>query len=211
MHTTGLRSHDFRIEIAGTPATLQDLFPAFDERDRLGIVIASDHGARGAATLILAMVTGFYDRLRAAGEPFFAYADYFAFHVGDRRGDLGMVDIWPDHKEVVVPADAEAILEAVNDRGVTRLLVPDGRPEALSLAPETLAGAKRRIAGALAYAPGGVVPDADVTVSGSPGSATFVAQMLEASGAPDADALAVETFRRLPLDEALGLLAPAPG
>ena len=55
------------------------------------------------------------------------------------------------------------------------------------------------------------VPDADVTVSGSPGSATFVAQMLEASGAPDDDALAVETFRRLPLDEALGLLAPAPG
>jgi hypothetical protein len=211
MHTTGLSRHDFRIEIAGAPAPVEDLFPGFDEHDRLGVVITSDDGARGAATLILATVTGFYDRLRAAGEPFFAYADYFAFHVGDRRGNLGQLDIWPDHKEVVVPSDAEALLEAINDRGVTRLLVPDGRPGTPSLARETLAGARRRIAGSLAYAPGGAVPDADVRVSGSPGSATFVEQMLQSTGAGDARPLDSETFRRLRLEEALGLLAPAPG
>jgi hypothetical protein len=211
VHTTTLRSHDFRIEIDGAPAAVDDLFPGFDEHERLGIVITSDHGARGAAALILATVTAFYDRLRAAGEPFFAYADYFAFHVGDRHGDLGMIDVWPDHKEVVVPADAEAVLEAVNDRAVTLLLVPDGRPAAPSLARETLAGAQRRIAGALAYAPNGAVRGADVTVSGGGASATFVEQMLEASGAADARPLDTETFRRLPLEEALGLLVPAPG
>jgi len=211
VHTTTLRSHDFRIEIDGAPAGLEDLFPGFDEHDRLGIVITSDAGARGAATLILAAVTAFYDRLRAAGEPFFAYADYFAFHIGGRHGDLGMIDVWPDHKEVVVPADAEAVLQAINDRGVTRLLVPDGRPGTPSFARETLAGAERRILDALAYAPGGAVAGADVTVSGGPGSATFVEQMLQDSDAADARPLSAETFRRIHLEEALGLLAPAPG
>jgi hypothetical protein len=111
----------------------------------------------------------------------------------------------------VVPADPEAVLQAINDRGVTRLLVPAGRPGTPSLARQTLAGAERRISGALAYAPGGTVPDADVTVTGCPGSATFVEQMLEASGAADTRALDAEAFRRLRLQEALGLLAPAPG
>jgi hypothetical protein len=31
----------------------------------------------------------------------------------------------PPHKEVIVDDDAEQILEAINDRGITRLLVED--------------------------------------------------------------------------------------
>jgi hypothetical protein len=208
LHTTGLRSHDFRIQITGTPATVDDLFPGFDEHDRLGIVLTADHGAAGAATLVLAAVTAFYDRLRAAGEPFFAYADYFAFHVGRRRGDLRKLDVWPPHKEVVVPADPDRVLEAINDRAVTRLLVPDGPGVTPDLAPETRAGAERRIVTALAYAPGGVVPGAEVTVAGSPRSRAFVAQMLD--GALGPRPLDAETFRSLTLTEALGLLTPPP-
>jgi hypothetical protein len=210
VHTTALRSHDFRIEIDRAPAAVPDVFPGFDEHDRLGIVITSDDGARGAATLILATVTAFYDRLRAAGRPSFAYADYFAFHVGDRHGDLRKLDVWPPHKEVVVPAEAEAVLQAINDRGVTRLLVPDGPPGPPSLARETRESAERRIAGALAYAPAGTVADAEVTVSGSPASAGFITQMLDSTGAADPRPADAETFRRLPLEAALGLLAPAP-
>lgn len=209
MHTTGLRSHDFRIDIGGTPAALEDVFPGFDEHDRLGIVITADHGAAGAATLILAAVTAFYDRLRRAGEPFFAYADYFAFHVGRRRGDLRQLDVWPPHKEVVVPAEADRVLEAINDRGVTRLVVPDGPGGTPDPAPETRASAVRSIVTALAYAPEGVVPHAEVTVSGSPEAEAFVGQML--NGAAGVRPLSAETFRRLTLDEALGRLTPPPG
>ncbi len=37
-----------------------------------------------------------------------------------------MFDVWPDHKEVTVPDHAEELLQAINDRGITRLLVEDG-------------------------------------------------------------------------------------
>ncbi len=208
MHTTGLRSQDFRIEIAGAAATLEDLFPGFNEHDRLGIVITSDHGARDAAMLVLATVTAFYDRLRAAGEPFFAYADYFAFHVGARRGNLCQLDVWPEHKEVVVPSRAEVVLQAVNDRGVTRLVVPDGRPASGVLAPETADSARRRIVSAVAYGVGRSVPGADVTIAGGERPAAFATQMLETTGAPAATVPRdwVQMFRRIDLEEALGLL-----
>ena len=55
---------------------------------------------------------------------FFAYPDYFALHVGQPHGSLRKLDVFPDHKEIVVPADAESIVRAINDRGITRLLVP---------------------------------------------------------------------------------------
>jgi hypothetical protein len=213
MHTTGLRSHDFRIEIAGAPATIEDLFPGFDEHDRLGIVITSDHGAAGAATLILAAVTAFYDRLRARGEPFFAYADYFAFHVGRPRGSLRELDVYPEHKEVVVPAEAEAVLQAINDRGVTRLLIPDAPPRPLDLAAETAAGARRRIRTVLAYRADGNPAGGDRVVTGSAASAQFVEQMLQSTGAARTGPApgTPQTFRPVDLESALGMLQPGPG
>ena len=61
-----------------------------------------------------------------------------------------------------MPNDAERILEAINDRGVTRLLVPDAppgrsRPEP-DLERETLHSAQRRIRTALVYSPTGQHP-----------------------------------------------------
>ena len=98
------------------------MFPGFDGHDRLAIVIHDQFGAAGAGSLILAAVTAFYDHLRATGGPFFAYADYFAFHVGADHGTLRKLDVYPAHKEVVVPNEAEQIL-----RGDQR---PRGHPPA---------------------------------------------------------------------------------
>ena len=214
MHTTGLRAADFRLVIsggAGGPADIDDLFPAFDEHDRLGIVLASDNAAAGAATLILATVTAFYDRLRAVGEPFFAYPDFFAFHVGRRRGSLRKLDVYPEHKEVVVPAEPEAVARAVNDRAITRLLVPDGTGRSDAIANETRASAGRRIRTALAYASDGHPADPDVTLARSPNADAFVEQMLEATGAPPTlRGDGQQHFRRVELEAALRLLAPAP-
>jgi hypothetical protein len=211
MHTSALRSEQFEITVEGCPATIADVFPGFDERDRLGIVIHDDLGAAGAGSLILAAVTAFYDRLRATGEEFFAYADYFAFHVGADRGSLRKLDVYPAHKEVVVPSDAERILEAINDRGVTRLLVPDVEPTEPGFARETLHSARRRIRTALAYSPTGRAAEPDVLVRGSAHSDTYIHAML---GGPEAQAEEPEpaqSFRRIDPRQALGMLLETRG
>src|SRR5919199_663538 len=95
---------------------------------RVGAVVRTPCGAVGASTLILAAVTAFYDVQRAGGEDFFIYPDFFLFHVGRPLGDHSMLDVWPGHKEVVVTGGPDALLEAINDRGVTHLAVEDGAP-----------------------------------------------------------------------------------
>lgn len=207
MHTTGLRSEEFQITVDGRPASIQDVFPGFSEHDRLGIVIHERLGAAGAGSLILAAVTAFYDRLRATGESFFAYADYFAVHVGADRGTLRKLDVYPAHKEVVVANDAELILEAINDRGVTRLLVPEVAPTEPELARETRHSARRRIATALAYSPAGRVADPDILVRGSAQSDAYIHAMLAQPG----EALPAQGFRRVAHDQALGMLVAPRG
>jgi hypothetical protein len=250
MHTAEeLRSSFFRIALAGRELGLTELFDGFDERDRLGVVVHSPHGAVGASGLITAAVTAFYDIQRARGPDFFIYPDYFLFHAGRPLGDHSMLDIWPGHKEVVVDDEAERILEAVNDRAITRLVVEDGEPADAAFERETLASARERIVTCLAYSPSGRVRDADVTIASNPVTEGYVetvldpeAHLAELRGGDDptgayAEAIAaragevepevrarirdgraalaedgvpVETYRRIGLDQALGLLTAGP-
>src|SRR6476620_11743846 len=127
MHTTtDLSSSSFSIRMDGTPGDIESVVAGFSDRDRLGVVVREPCGAIGASTLILAAITAYYDVWRSRSDDFFIYPDYFLFHVARPLGDHGMLDIWPSHKEVVVEDDPEQLLRAINDRGVSRLLVPDG-------------------------------------------------------------------------------------
>ena len=226
MHSSReLASSSFGIEIDGTPATIDDLLPGFTDSDRLGVVVRRACGVVGSSALVLASVTAFYDVQRARGEDFFIYPDYFVFHVGRKLGSHNRFDIWPPHKEVVVADDPEEVLRAINDRGVTRLVVEDGSPGEGAFARETLASARARIVTAVVYSANGRTRDADVTIAGNDVTEHYVAGVLEQSrdvpaGERDRIAAArahlqhdgrpVETYRRVDLDEALGLLAPAP-
>jgi hypothetical protein len=220
VHTsTELRSDHFTITVAGQPASIDSLFPGFTLHDRLGIVLVSDWAGAGASTVVLAAVTAFYDRLRAEQDEFFAYPDYFSFHVGGLRGSLHMLDVFPEHKEVVVDPEPEQILRAINDRGVTRLLVEaaqGGEPVEAAQGGEprlesyTRASAERRILTALAYSPAGRVPDPDVLVTGSAKAESYVAAMLGPATEPLTARAAllqgdrpVESFRRITVDQAL--------
>ena len=226
MHTTKeLTSRSFDVEIDGRPVSLHAIFPGFDERDRLGVVVRHPCGGVGASTLVLATVTAYYDYQRACSDDFFIYPDYFLFHVGGPLGDHNMLDVWPSHKEVVVVDDAEELLRAINDRGITRLAVEDGTPGEPSFDRETLASARARIVTALAYSPDGRTRDADVVVRGDRITESYVDAVLEQSTAvPEEererigaarrelleDGRPVESLRRIGLDEALALLAPQP-
>lgn len=228
MHTAEtLTSSSFAITANGREAELADVLPNFGKWDRLGVVVRSPCGALGASGLILAAVTAFYDIQRAESEDFFVYPDYYLFHVGRRLGDHKMLDVFPGHKEVVVEDDPEELLRAINDRAVTRLLVEDTVPQEPILERPTLASAWR-IVTALAYSPRGRVDRADVLVAGNDATESYVSAVLDQSGGVDPeirdgvrderqglprDGAPVEGYRRLDLDEALGMLvsrAPRP-
>ena len=226
MHSSReLRSSAFDVSVDGGDATLAGVFPDFVAADRLGIVVRRPCGVIGASALLLCAVTAFYDVQRAGGEDFFIYPDYFVFHVGRKLGSHNRLDIWPPHKEVVVADDPEELLRAINDRGVTRLVVEDGAPGEGSFARETLASARDRILSAFAYSPNGRARDADVSIAANDVTESYVAGVLEQSrDVPAAERerigaarrqlvegdRPVETYRRIGLDEALGLLAPEP-
>jgi hypothetical protein len=225
MHSSKqLSTESFALTLDGRPATLDDALPGFHAHDRLGIVVRRPCGALGASTLLLAAVNGFFDAQRARSDDFFIYPDFFLFHVGERHGDFKMVDVWPAHKEVVVADDAELLLQAINDRAITRLLVPDGEPGTAEPARHTRESAESRIVSALAYAPDGRARDADVTVRGNAVTESYVRGVLDQStmvpatvraeirAARDrraADGGPEEHYRRIALVDALALLGGA--
>lgn len=247
MHSSReLRSSSFDITVRDREVRLIDLFEGFGEQDRLGLVIRRPCGAVGASALITAAITAFYDLHRTRGPDFFVYPDYFLFHVGRPLGDHARLDIWPRRKEVVVTEDPQQVLEMINDRAITRLVVEDGEPGEPAFSPEALASARSRIATCLAYSATGRVRDADVRIRSNPVSEAYVdavldpearlAHLRETNGdRARADAIEarmgevapeerrrikrarkdllegdvpVETYRRIGLHQALGLLAP---
>jgi hypothetical protein len=183
MHSSEeLRSSSFGVTVAGREASLIDLFDAFDNADRLGVVVRSPCGGVGASALITATVTAFYDIQRSRGPNFFIYPDYFLFHVGRPLGDHSMLDIWPSHKEIVVEDRAEGILEAINDRAISRLVVEDGQPDEPAFERESLASARERIATCLVYSPSGRVRDADVAIASNAVTEGYVDTVLDPEG-----------------------------
>jgi hypothetical protein len=180
MHSASeLGSSSFTLMRDGQQVVLPELFPGFDEHDRLGVVVHQPGGALGASVLILATITAFYDIQRRRADDFFVYPDYYVFHVGRPLGNHSMLDIWPNHKEVVTPNDPEQILRAINDRAITRLLVPDREPGDSSFERASLASG--RLVTALAYAPTGSARDADVVAIGNAVTERYVMAVLEQS------------------------------
>jgi hypothetical protein len=180
MHSSReLSSSSFEIGVAGRPARLEELLEGFGEHDRLGVVVGHPCGAVGASALVTATITAFYDIQRSRGPDFFIYPDYYLFHVGSPLGDHGQLDVWPRHKEVVVPPEPQRILEAINDRGITRLVVEEGEPGEAEFEREALASARARIVSCLAYSPAGRVDGADVRIASNPVTEGYVEAILD--------------------------------
>jgi hypothetical protein len=180
MHTsTELSGDSFSIELDGRRATITDVLAGAGVHGRLGIVVDEPCGAVGGSLLLLAAITAFYDAQRARTDQFYIYPDYFVFHVGRPFGDHSMLDVWPSHKEVVVPDDPELILEAINDRAITWLLVPDREPAAMPEQREACASARDRIVAAFSYSPTGRVSDGDVRIAGNEVTESYARAVLD--------------------------------
>jgi aminomethyltransferase len=131
MHSSyALSSDDFAV-VRGDDETpgLDALWPGgWRPDDRLGVVMANPMDGAGCSNLICATTTLFYDHLRdtrGTGN-FFRYADNFLLGVGCEPGDFNQLDVWPLHKFVtILQPTAEAVMEAVTDRRITLLAVPE--------------------------------------------------------------------------------------
>ncbi len=128
MHSSKLRGSDFQITTSDQPVAHADFFADTLKIDRLGVVAPKRYEAIGAVTLIMAYVTAFYDHYRSEGSNFFAYPDYFTFQKENPVADYAMLDIWPAHKNIHIPDNANESAAAITDRGVNILLVPDHPP-----------------------------------------------------------------------------------
>lgn len=164
MHTaTMLDVSKFKVTVESQLGTCSSVFPGWHPWDRFGIVIHEPYGAIGASLLIQTAVAEFFRARREAGRRDI-YPEIYAFHVGRDHGDLSVFDFWPFHKEIVVANDPVEVLHAINDRGITRLAVPDGAAhETAYIWPEKRA-AQDRVETVVAYAAGGRVHDADIEI-----------------------------------------------
>ena len=123
MHSSALRGSDFEIEVAGVSTSHDAFFADVGKTTRLGVVAPDRFEGTGAAILVMAYVTAFYDCYRAEGDEFFAYPDFFVFQGQTPVASYGMLDAWPDHKMVYV--DPGEMATAVTDRAIDVLLLPE--------------------------------------------------------------------------------------
>jgi hypothetical protein len=127
MHTaTELSVGQFAIEIDGRPGSREELLPGWDAHDRFGIVVDAPLGALGASLLIQLVITAFYDARPDRREALPQYPEIYAFHIGQRHGDLSFYDFWPPRKEVLAQDGSDALLAALDDHAITRLALPEG-------------------------------------------------------------------------------------
>ena len=166
MHSSKLGDSDFEMIARGYPVALAEYFRGFTNTKRLGLLAPNGLEGVGAVNLVMAHVTAFYNAYRATGDDFFAYPDYFTFQSRAPKAAYGMFDIWPEHKDVLVGTDAAERLNAITDRGVNILLVPDGPPTPREYQRQQLASAERLIETCYAYSATGAVADPDLVIRG---------------------------------------------
>jgi hypothetical protein len=130
MHSSyALDASDFTVERGRKKQPLAELWPGgYQPGDRLGVVVSQPMDPVGCSNLICATITLFYDHMRATlgTGNFFRYCDTYLFGVGCEAGDFNQLDIWPLHKWVtILNPSTEALLEAINDRKVNLLAIPE--------------------------------------------------------------------------------------
>lgn len=164
MHSSSLRGHDFTLTASQGAVTHQQWFQGFKNTERVGLVAPNGYDGVGAVNLVMAYVTAFYDTYRATGEKFYAYPDFYSFQYCQPVAEYTDFDIWPEHKNVAVAGGAVEMLDAINDRGITVLLVPDREPTNPTYFKAQLESARRIVKQCYAYSFAGQVDGADLVI-----------------------------------------------
>ncbi|WP_152536139.1 hypothetical protein [Mesorhizobium loti] len=168
MHVVTLLKADmFDVEIDGKPASIAQALPDWNPHDRFGLVIDDALGGIGATHLLQIAITSFYDIKPSRRTELTVYPEIYAFHIGKGYGAHAPYDFWPARREIITSLDHREVLDAINDRGITRLAVPDRAPREVVHRPKEVDAALDRIASAFVYDPSGRVSDPDLVISGN--------------------------------------------
>ncbi|MBE2275361.1 MAG: hypothetical protein IAE87_03585 [Rhodobacteraceae bacterium] len=169
MHVVSLlRTEMFSIRLGGATAALAELFPGWSELDRFGLVIDEPLGGVGASHLLQCAMMAYYDVKPARRTSRAVYPEIYAFHIGKSHGAHAPYDFWPARREVILRTDDHReILDAINDRGITRLAIPDRPPRDVVHRPKEVEAALDRIASAFVYSASGRLAGGDVEIAGT--------------------------------------------
>jgi hypothetical protein len=168
MHTISLiKTPMFDVEIDGIRAGVGDVLRNWHLWDRLGLVIDEPLGGLGASHLVQIAITSFYDAAERRRGQLTVYPEIYAFHVGRGWGSHAAFDFWPARREVILSDDPCDLLDAINDRGITRLVLPDRLAGTPQFHPKEFETALDRLAAAFVYDPSGRVRNGDVKITGN--------------------------------------------
>ena len=170
MHTAfELKKRMFQVTLEGQevdPYGFLDWGPL----DRLGVIIDRPVGALGAGLMILLAACAFYDTPGKKRRQRPLYPEIYLFHSGGPWGVFTNFDFWPDHKEIFLPNDPTEVLRAVNNRGITHLLVVDQPASAVDHRFKEPEAALDRIKHCWAYGANGSATHADIVIKASDAS-----------------------------------------
>jgi hypothetical protein len=122
-----LSTSQFEAFVDGARVEVTEVMPAWTPDDRFGVVINDPFGALGASLLLQLAIARFYEVDPARRDQSPLYPEIYLFHVGGPHGDFSSFDFWPPRKEVKLTAGQPlTLLEAINDRAITRLALPAG-------------------------------------------------------------------------------------
>ena len=165
MHSSTLRSEDFTIRHKEDQVKHAEFFSHVTQATRLGVYAPNGTDGVGATTLIMAYVTAFYNCYREQGGDFFAYPSYYTLQHTRPLASYTMLDIWPQHKDVWVDQNPLALLDAINNRAIDVLLVPEGSTSNPAFERPQLETARQTIKSCYLYAAGGQTTDAELEIT----------------------------------------------
>lgn len=172
MHVaTDIEHRMFQWRDRGATVGPHALLPDWTEHDRLGVVVREPFGSLGASLLIQTCALLHYEvRPERRSMERAQYPQIFTFHVGGKHGDHSAFDVWPPRREVFVGDSPLDLLDAVNDRAITRLLIPEALPRGTDWigdgfsAWSDVAAARERIKSVWEYGATGCVAQSSVEI-----------------------------------------------
>ncbi|MEM8863153.1 MAG: hypothetical protein AAGD96_33000 [Chloroflexota bacterium] len=165
MHSSDLRSTDFKISYNSNLVEHADFFSNVTKATRVGVYAPNGTDGVGATALIMAYVTAFYNVYRKQGVDFFAYPSYYTFQHVRPLASYTMLDIWPRHKDVWVESNPVDLLNAINDRAINILLLPEQEPANPSYEKAQLETTLQTIHKCYQYSANGIVTDPTLEVT----------------------------------------------